>query len=91
MSSPTIDERIGLWKRAYDVVSAELTSEYSRTVLETLKTRNPEDDEGPAEYMQNQLAAAQRVASMVSANNRSAGLIAAALVPGVRITVEYPE
>lgn len=92
MAGRTIQQKCGDWKQAFDVVREELTTETSRSVLRTMQTRPPGEDESEATYLRTQVAIAQAVAGIIAANDRQAALVAAMLTgAGVKTPVEYEE
>ena len=75
MARTTVLDKIGQWKTAFDMISPEITPQAYRDVLVTMK--------GVADP--GTLNAAERLARMISANDRAAALVAAMLVSsGIR-------
>ena len=85
-----VDHRISAWKMAYDVIRDELTTPQARQVLATLKTRDPYPDEDPGDYLRNQLAVSQTLASLIAANDRTAAAVAGQITnQGLKAPSDY--
>jgi len=92
MATQTVEQKVGQWLTAFNVIKEELTSKEARQSMMTMQSRPPEPDESEASYLRTQVAIAQQVASIIAANDRTAATVAGLLVQsGIKVPVDYGE
>lgn len=79
-STEQVEDRVGLWKQAYDLVREETTPPTLRTMLTALLSRPVDSPEESMTVLQSSFALAQ----LVSANDRAAAAVAAELIQYVK-------
>jgi hypothetical protein len=76
-----VDEKVGDWKRAFDLIAPELNPEALRTQLnEVINTPIPQDPDGILVF-EERMRVSLGLARLVSATDRAAATVAALITP----------
>lgn len=78
----TVNERVGDWKQAYDMVKAELTSHDMRRMITDMTSVQPGPNTDLNAYA-GLVNSSMALASVVAANDRTAGTIAESITRGM--------